>query len=133
VELPPIERAEDLGAAFTRADRRNAGALIPFVDATMIGAAREVVQLAIEHRLPTAFDFRGFVEVGGLLSYQGNTQELIRHAARYTDMILKGSSPGELPIVQPTKFELIVNLKTAKALGLTIPPSILLRADRVIE
>ena len=87
----------------------------------------------MKHRLPTMFAFREYVEAGGLMSYGASHEFQRRRAARYVDLILKGARSGELPIEQPTNVELAINRKTAKALGLTIPPSILLRADRVIE
>jgi putative ABC transport system substrate-binding protein len=93
----------------------------------------KVIDLAATARLPTVFGGREFVTAGGLISYGPNTAEMFRHAAVFVDKILKGAKPGELPIEQPTKFELAVNLKTASALGLTVPQSILLRADEVIR
>jgi putative tryptophan/tyrosine transport system substrate-binding protein len=89
--------------------------------------------LAIKHRLPTIYEDKLYVEVGGLMSYGPSFIDLFRRAASYVDRIFKGAKPGDLPIEQPTKFELAINLKTAKALGLTIPPSVLGRADQVIE
>ena len=92
-----------------------------------------VLQLATKHRLPAIYQSEDFVTKGGLMSYGPSLAEQFRQAATYVDKILKGARPGDLPIEQPTKFELIINLKTAKALGLTIPQSLLLLADRVIE
>ena len=92
-----------------------------------------LVEVAAKHRLPAIYEQRQFTEAGGLLSYGANPLALYHRAAAYVDKILKGAKPGDLPVEQPTKFELVINLKTAKALGLTIPPSLLQRADQVIE
>jgi putative ABC transport system substrate-binding protein len=92
-----------------------------------------LVELAKRSRLPGIYGFKEVVEVGGLMSYGAHYEELYRRAATYVDKILKGTKPGDLPVERPTKFELIINLKTAKALGLTIPQSLLQRADQVIE
>jgi len=93
----------------------------------------DIVRAVRAARLPTAYEQRDFVEAGGLLSYGTNIADLYRRAAAHVDKILKGSKPGDLPIEQPTKFELVINLKTAKALGLAIPTSLLQRADEVIQ
>ena len=91
------------------------------------------MQLAVKHRLPGIYWERSYVDAGGLMMYSANATELRRRAAQYVDKILKGAKPVDLPVEQPTKFELVINLKTAKALGLTIPQTLLLRADQVIE
>jgi len=94
---------------------------------------RRLVDLAAKNRLPTVYAWREYVDAGGLMAYGPNLADLFRRAATYVDKILKGAKPADLPVEQPTKFELIINLKTAKALGLTIPPSVLLRADEIIQ
>ena len=94
---------------------------------------RRIVALAEKHRLPSMFNARDFVELGGLMGYGASILDLNRRAATYVDKILNGAKPGDLPIEQPTKFELVINLKTAKALGLTIPQPLLQRADEVIQ
>ena len=99
----------------------------------LAAAAQPPKDFAVKSRLPTMYTLRQFPEVGGLMSYGAHFPDLYRRAATYVDKILKGDKPADLPIEQPTKFELVINLKTAKALGLTIPPSLLLRADQVFE
>jgi putative ABC transport system substrate-binding protein len=97
-----------------------------------MGGAKRLAELALTHKLPTMFGSREHVEAGGLLSYSPDRADLYRRAASYVDKILKGASPADLPVQQATKFELVINLKTAKALGLRIPPLVLARADEVI-
>ncbi len=94
---------------------------------------RRLVDLAAKNRLPVVYSQREFVDAGGLLAYGTNVADMYRRAATYVDKILKGAKPGDLPVEQPTKFELVINLKTAKVLGLTIPPSLLRGADEVIQ
>jgi len=123
----------DIDRAFSEMTRAHAGALT-VLSTPMFGTERRrLVDLAARNRLPTMFSFRRFVDAGGLMSYGPNLTDLSRRAATYVDRILKGTTPSDLPVEQPTKFELVINLKTAKALGLTIPPSLLARADQVIE
>jgi putative ABC transport system substrate-binding protein len=128
-----VRRREDLEGTFAAINRGRAQAVFVYGSAWMFANRHEVANLAIKHRLPAIFIWREAVEAGGLMSYGTNLQDLHRRAAYFVDKILKGAKPGELPIDQATKFELVINLKTAKALGLTIPPSLLLRADQVIE
>ena len=97
------------------------------------GHGKEITSLAARYRLPTVYPFRFFTELGGLLSYGSHPLDNYRRAATYADRILKGAKPSELPVQAPVKFELVINLKTAKALGLEVPPSLLARADEVIE
>jgi putative ABC transport system substrate-binding protein len=97
------------------------------------GERKRILALSAQGRLPTMYAWRTAVEAGGLLSYQEDWSDMARRSAVYVDRILKGAKPGDLPVEQPTKFDLVINLKTAKALGLTIPPSLLQRADQVIE
>ena len=128
-----IRRAEDIAPAFEEALKGRADALYVVGDALTATNRVRINILALAARLPTMHFVKVYVEAGGLMSYGPNFPDLFRRAAEYVDKILRGAKPGELPVEQPTKFELVVNLKTAKALGLTIPESFLLRADEVIE
>src|SRR5215470_5106942 len=112
---------------------RGATALIQLDDNVFTETRTQVAQLALKYRLPAMVGHRQIVEAGGLLSYGADIEDLYRHAAVYVDKILKGATPGDLPVEQPTKFELVINMKTAKALGVTIPPTLLASADEVIE
>ncbi len=123
----------DFDRAFSEMTRERAGALTVLATSMLLTERRRLVDLAAKNRLPAVYTSREFVDAGGLMAYGPNFADLFRRAATYVDRILKGAKPGDLPVEQPTKFELVINLKTAKALGLTIPPSLLSRADEVIH
>ena len=123
----------DIDRAFSKMTRARAGALTVLPSAMFFSERRRLVDLAAKNRLRAVYPQREFVDAGGLMAYGPNLAELFRRAATYVDKILKGARPGDLPVEQPTKFELIINLKTAKALGLTIPATVLARADHVIQ
>ncbi len=128
-----VSRADDLDKAFETAAKSRAGALLVSGGAPHFGLRARITELALKHRLPGMYPLPSFAHAGGLVVYGPSDTEYYRRAAIYVDKILKGAKPGDQPVEQPTKFELIINLKTAKALGLTIPPSVLFRADQVIE
>jgi putative ABC transport system substrate-binding protein len=123
----------DLDRAYSEMTKARARALAVLATPMFISERRRLVDLAAKNRLPTVYLFREFVDAGGLMAYGANLADVFRRAATYVDKILKGAKPADLPVEQPTKFELVINLKTAKALGLTIPPSLLQRADEVIQ
>jgi putative tryptophan/tyrosine transport system substrate-binding protein len=131
VALQPLEvrGPEDFEAAFAAATRGNAQALIAFDDTLTVAHRPRIVALAASSRLPAMYGLREFPDDGGLISYGPSFADLFRRAATYVDKILKGAKPADLPVEQPTKFELVVNLKTAKALGIDVPPTLLTRAD----
>ena len=124
---------QEIADAFALAVSEKADALIVVVDSFLIVQHRRIVELAAKHRLPSMTGTLEYPEVGGLMAYGPSTQELWRRVGDYVDRILKGANPGDIPVEQPTKLELVINRKTAKALGLTIPPELMLLADRVIE
>src|SRR5262245_26239952 len=128
-----VRGPNELDSGFARLAKDHAGALFVPWDGTFLVHLTQIVRLAGRTRLPTLYGQRGYVAAGGFVSYGPSAPEAFRRAASYVDKILKGAAPGDLPIEQPTKFELVINLKTAKALGLTIPQSLLLRADHVIQ
>jgi putative ABC transport system substrate-binding protein len=129
----PVQGLDDFDSAFARAKRDGAQALITTIGGLIITQQRQVLDFAAKNRLPAMYPASEFVEAGGLMSYAASYTDLWRRAAEYVDKILKGAKPGDLPVEQPTKFELAINLKTARALGLTLPPALLVRADEVIE
>ena len=128
-----VRRAADLTAAFLGMKKNHDQGVVVMSPAFMFVHRKAVIDLAATHRIAAIYELRVFVEPGGLMSYGVNASEMQRRAAVYVDKILKGAKPADLPVQQPTKFELVINLKTAKALGLTIPPALLQRADQVIE
>ena len=120
-------------SAFAAMARERAEALLVAGSSTFLVHRTRVAELAVKGRLPTMYSFREIVEAGGLMAYAVNMTDFVGRAAVYVDKILKGANPADLPVEQPTKFELVINLKTAKALGLKIPNSVLARADEVIQ
>ncbi len=137
IHLQPvvIEDLERLDVAFSTMKKQRAGAVIiqPILSGTVLGQGSKVAQLAVQHRLPSVSDSIRFLEAGGLMSYGVNRLDMFRRAAVYVDKILKGTKPEEIPVEQPMKFDFIVNLKTAKQIGITIPQWTLMKADRVIR
>jgi putative tryptophan/tyrosine transport system substrate-binding protein len=135
IRLQPLEARSpgEIDSAFAAMTRERAGALIVLLDGMFADHRARISDLAARHRLPAVYGSHDFAEAGGLMVYGSSFVDRHRRAATFVDKILKGAKPADLPIEQPTKFELMINLKTAKALGLTIPQSLLLRADQVIE
>jgi putative ABC transport system substrate-binding protein len=135
VRLQVVEArgSADFDRAFSDMTRARAGALTALPSVMFFNERRRLVDLAAKNRLPAVYTTREFADAGGLMAYGPNFADMWRRAATYVDKILKGAKPGDLPVEQPTKFELVINLKTAKALGLMIPPSLLGRADEVIQ
>ena len=131
--VPDIRTADDLPAAFDAGAKEHVEGLLTTAESIFAVQGKRVVELAAQHRLPALYPYRVMVDEGGLMAYDSYTPDLLARTANYVDKIPKGAKPADLPIEQPTEFELVVNLKTAKALGLTIPPSLLARADEVIE
>ena len=128
-----VREPKEFGDAFATIKNERVPALLVIADPLVADNRDRIVAFAAANRLPAIYPYRTFVDAGGLMSYGANVADLNRRAATYVDRILKGAKPADLPIEQPTKFELVVNIKAAKALGITIPQSLLLRADRVIE
>jgi putative ABC transport system substrate-binding protein len=133
VQAVEVREAGELGRAFARMVKDRVQAVQILGSPFTYDVRGQIADLALRHRLPTTYPWRQGPEAGGLLSYGRSLQAAWHRAAVYVDKILKGANPADLPVEQPTTFELVINLKTAKALGLTIPPSLLQRADQVIE
>jgi putative ABC transport system substrate-binding protein len=133
LQLLDVRTRGDLERAFEASVQQHIQALVVGIDDLTLMHRRIIVDLAAKHRLPAIYASKEFVDAGGLMTYGVNYPHLYRRAATYVDKILRGTKPADLPVEQPTKFELVINLKTAKALGLTIPQSVLLRADQIIE
>ena len=128
-----VERSNDFDKAFFAIHAEHSGAVFVFPSAMFTSERKRIVDLAAKHGLPSIYPQKEYVDAGGLMSYAANFTDQFHHVAIYVDKILKGAKPGDLPVEQPTKFEFIINLKTAKQIGLTIPPNVLARADRVIR
>jgi ABC-type uncharacterized transport system substrate-binding protein len=135
IKLQPreVRKSEDLDAAFASTVKEKPDGLLILADRIFLHNRQRMMDFATQQRLPSVNAYHELVEAGGLMSYGPSYEDMHRRAAVYVDKILKGSKPADLPIEQPTKFTLILNLKAAKALGLTVPPSLLARADEVIE
>ena len=133
LQVVEVRGPDDFGRAFSDVTRARAGALTVLGTTMFFNARRRLVDLAAKNRMPAVYPLREFVDAGGLMAYGPNLADLFRRAATYVDKIIKGAKPAHLPVEQPTKFELVINLKTAKALGITIPQLVLGRADEVIQ
>jgi putative ABC transport system substrate-binding protein len=133
LQVAGVRAPEEFEPAFRAMTQARAHAVLVLADAMFLAHRARLADLALEHRLPTLLATKEYVKAGGLVSYGADYPDLFRRAAIYVEKILKGATPADLPVEQPTKFELVINLKTAKALGLTIPPSLLQRADQIIE
>ena len=134
LELEPLKlrRASDLEKAFEQVTIKSIDALIT-LPSPMYGTRKRIVDFAAKNRLPAMYDKRRFVDRGGLMSYGANVHDIMRRVAFYVDKILKGAKPADMPVERPTKFDFVINMKTVKAMGITLPPSILVRATQVIE
>ena len=135
IEIQSLEvrTPDDINGALEAAVQKNANALITVEDPLTVDHRKQIADFAAQNRLPAIYGVREFVDAGGFVSYGAHVADLYRRAAIYVDKILKGAKPSDLPVEQPTKFELVINLNAAKVLGLTVPPSLLARADEVIE
>jgi len=135
IQLQPlkVQGPDQFQNAFKMATGKRAGVLFVWEDAVLLPHRTRILDLAARHRLPTTSQYREFAEAGGLLSYGPNLPDQFHRAAFYVDKILRGTKPADLPVEQPTKFEFVINLKTSKQMGLTIPPNVLARADKVIR
>ena len=128
-----VRSLDDFEGAFARAKKERAQALITQAGGLITNQQRQVLDFAAKNRLPAMYATSEFVEAGGLMSYGPSQTDLFRRAADFVDKILKGTKPADIPVEQPTKFEFVINLKSAKQIGVTVPPNVLVRADRVIR
>jgi putative ABC transport system substrate-binding protein len=135
VRLQTLEarNPQEIDSAFAAMTRERAGALLILPDGIFLSQRRQIAELAVKRRLPSVYGTPEYAEAGGLMTYSPNRLDQQRRAATFVDKILKGAKPADLPVEQPAKFELFINLRTAKAIGLTIPPSLLQRADQIID
>jgi putative ABC transport system substrate-binding protein len=133
VEQFEVRAPEDVDQSFARMGQRKVGGLVVLTEAFLAGEIDHIVPLANEYRLPSIYGFREFAEAGGLMSYGLSFRDYYRRVARYLDLVLKGAKPADLPVEQPTRIELVINLATANKLGIKLPPELIVRADRVIE
>jgi len=133
LQILELRTSKDIEPAFQRAVKERAGAVLTSAVAVLLTHRREVAELAVKRRLPVMYSRQEFVEAGGLLVYAASVTDLSRRAAVYVDKILKGAKPADIPVEQPTKFEFVINLKAAKQIGLSIPPNVLARADKIIK
>jgi putative tryptophan/tyrosine transport system substrate-binding protein len=133
LQFVEAEHPEEFDRAFSDMTKARPGALTVWTSPALYNERRRLVDLAAKHRLPAVYPSREFVDAGGLMAYGANLADLYRRAATHVDKILRGAKPADLPVEQPTKFDFVINLKTAKALGLTIPPALLSRADEIIQ
>jgi putative ABC transport system substrate-binding protein len=133
LQLAPADGPDDIASAFSKMVKERADAFIVMPSPMLFGEHQRIVKLAANNRLPGMYQAREFVDAGGLMSYGTNLDDLFQRTATYVDKILKGAKPAELPVERPTKFELVINVKTARAMGLTINRDILLVADELIE
>jgi ABC-type uncharacterized transport system substrate-binding protein len=129
-----VQRSDEIESALAGIAKERPGALLVFPSGGgIMTRTRQIIDFATRHRVPTIYPARDYVEAGALMSYGYDREQLVKRAAWYVDRVLRGTKPADLPVEQPTKFELVINLKTAKALGLTIPPAVLARADEIIQ
>jgi putative ABC transport system substrate-binding protein len=128
-----VQTVTDTDAAFKTLSKNRSDAAFMLPNAVLLAHRRRVVELTIENRLPMMYDAKEYVQIGGLISYAADAEDLFRRSSIYVDKIVKGAKPADLPVEQPKKFEFVINLKTAKQIGLTIPPNVLARADKVIK
>ncbi len=133
VQSLEVRSPNDIDSAFEAATKAQAGALVVAQQSPIQSNPKRIVELAAKRRLPAIYPDTDWIHVGGLMSYGPDSTDIYRRAAVYVDKILKGTNPADLPVQQPVKYELMINLKTAKALGLTIPPVVLMRAERVVK